>query len=393
MRKHQPITITEDNETMKSKNTTSKTVVLLFKNNTYFLEAKDPSVLKRLLRDPIIAKARIEYEPPISTDKLYPDGEPIDEPDDDDDHVARVALCTKLVPGVKKRAQQLFFGRSLPEEYDFKSDTVIPNLPRIHRKPHAKIRTYQAQALSEMLGQGRARSGMIVLPCGAGKTLTGVIAAHTIRKSVLCLTTNALSVRQWKEQFQHWTTIPESHITTFTADHKERNLPDNGILISTYQMIAYSGQRAPESQEIMNLILSRQWGLLLMDEAHVVPANEYRRAVQSIQARCKLGLTATMVREDDRIQDLHNLIGPKLYRANWMDLTAQGYLAKVKCLEVWCPMTKDFLNAYLLRTMWIVFFFAFSMVFTMNSHPFFGDHACGHPQPKSKNVADQRVQS
>lgn len=232
------------------------------------------------------------------------------------------------------------------EEYDFKGDKEIKDLPQIHLKPHTQIRSYQSQALSQMLGSGRARSGMIVLPCGAGKTLTGVTAAHTMRKSVLCLTTNAVSVRQWKEQFQHWTTIPESHITVFTADHKEKNLPDSCVLISTYQMISFSGERASESKAIMDTIKSRTWGMLLMDEAHVVPASEYSRAVGSIKARSKLGLTATMVREDDRIADLNLLIGPKLYEANWMDLTSQGYLANVKCIEAWCPMTKPFMEAY-----------------------------------------------
>ena len=86
---------------------------------------------------------------------------------------------------------------------------------------------------------------------------------------------------------------------------------------------------------------------MLMDEVHVVPAKMFRRVMGSVKAHCRLGLTATLVREDDLISDLNFLIGPKLYEANWMDLTAQGYLANVQCVEVWCPMTAPFMTEYL----------------------------------------------
>lgn len=97
----------------------------------------------------------------------------------------------------------------------------------------------------------------------------------------------------------------------------------------------------------MDIITSREWGLLLMDEVHVVPAKMFRRVISQVKAHCRLGLTATLVREDDLISDLNFLIGPKLYEANWLDLTKQGYLANVQCLEVWCPMTGPFMKEYL----------------------------------------------
>jgi DNA excision repair protein ERCC-3 len=112
-------------------------------------------------------------------------------------------------------------------------------------------------------------------------------------------------------------------------------------------MIAFAGKRSDRAQEIMDIITSREWGLLLMDEVHVVPAKMFRRVVGTVKAHCRLGLTATLVREDDLISDLNFLIGPKLYEANWMDLTAQGYLANVQCVEVWCPMTGPFMKEYL----------------------------------------------
>lgn len=336
--------VRDDGQAIAHADPFSKEVVLVYKHSGYFVEllGNDPGVLRLLLTDPTIAQAltKNDYDLPIT--KLNPIGEPKDEPEEID--VKSFAIRMDAVNQVKERAIEL--GYALAEEYDFKSDTTAPNLPQIDLKPHAQIRTYQATALSHMLGSGRARSGVIVLPCGAGKTFTGVTAAHTIKKTVLCLTANSLSVRQWKEQFHHWTTIPDSHVTIFTSDNKCKNLPENGILISTFQMVAFRGERNPETQPIMDLIQSRQWGLLLVDEAHMVPAKEWRKAVQSIQAKCKLGLTATMVREDDKIKDLDTLIGPELYRADWKELTAQGYLANVQCIEVLCPMPASFMKAY-----------------------------------------------
>jgi DNA excision repair protein ERCC-3 len=201
-----------------------------------------------------------------------------------------------------------------------------------------------------MFGNGRARSGIIVLPCGAGKTLTGVTAAQTIKKSCVCLATNPVSVLQWKYQFQKWTNIPDDRISVFTSDQKESLHPDACVLVTTYTMISYSGKRSEESQKVMDQITGREWGILLMDEVHVVPAKMFRRVIGSVKAHTRLGLTATLVREDDLISDLNFLIGPKLYEANWMDLTAQGYLANVQCVEVWCPMSGSFMKEYLMAS-------------------------------------------
>jgi DNA excision repair protein ERCC-3 len=115
-------------------------------------------------------------------------------------------------------------------------------------------------------------------------------------------------------------------------------------------MVSFAGKRSAQAQEIMDIITGREWGLLLMDEVHVVPAKMFRRVVGSVKAHCRLGLTATLVREDDKISDLSFLIGPKLFEANWMDLTAQGFLANVQCVEVWCPMTAPFMKEYLMSS-------------------------------------------
>jgi DNA excision repair protein ERCC-3 len=236
----------------------------------------------------------------------------------------------------------------LMEEYDFKNDTFNPTL-QFDLKPTTRIRLYQEKSLSKMFGNGRARSGIIVLPCGAGKSLTGVTAASTIKKSTMILCPNNVSVKQWKEQFLQWTTMSPSVVRMFTAEYKDRLPPKSEacILLSTYTMISYSGERAAEAKPIIEAIKEREWGLMILDEVHLAPARVFRKVMNMVNAHCKLGLTATLVREDNLITDLNFLIGPKLYEANWMDLTQQGYLANVQCAEVWCPMTAEFFREYL----------------------------------------------
>jgi|EP00979_Chaetoceros_neogracilis_P002758 DNA excision repair protein ERCC-3 len=359
---------------------------LVLKHNKFYVESEHPDVLRELLRDSKISQARVVEDSAAgdeadSTDK---DGFVVNEKaaemeenlkilrgtdddsddDEDEDIMAEASGASRANQGkkfttvafqirseqvevVKKQAIELDY--PLMEEYDFRNDNVNPNVP-MDLKPHARIRRYQERSLAKMFGNGRARSGIIVLPCGAGKTLTGVTAAQTIKKSVIVLCTNAVSVLQWKYQFQLWTNIPDDRICCFTSDKKEVMHPESCVLVTTYTMISYGGKRSEKSKEVMDAISGREWGLMLMDEVHVVPAKMFRRVVGSVKAHCRLGLTATLVREDDLISDLNFLIGPKLYEANWMDLTAAGYLANVQCVEVWCPMTGPFMGEYLKPT-------------------------------------------
>ena len=119
------------------------------------------------------------------------------------------------------------------------------------------------------------------------------------------------------------------------------------IVITTYNMISHSGQRSESSERVMRQIRATEWGLLVLDEVHQVPARTFRKVLSACPAHSKLGLTATLVREDDRIEDLNFLIGPKLYEANWLDLAEHGHLARVQCAEVWAPMTAEFFHEYL----------------------------------------------
>uniref|UniRef100_A0A914MQR0 General transcription and DNA repair factor IIH helicase/translocase subunit XPB n=1 Tax=Meloidogyne incognita TaxID=6306 RepID=A0A914MQR0_MELIC len=250
---------------------------------------------------------------------------------------------------VQKRCIELEY--PLLAEYDFRNDTNNPNL-KIDLKPATTLRPYQEKSLRKMFGNSRARSGVIVLPCGAGKTLVGVTAATTINKRCLVLATSNVSVEQWRAQFRLWSTIHDNQIIRFTRDARD-SVPTGAdalkptICISTYSMVAYTGKRAYMAEEAMRYIEGNEWGLLLLDEVHTIPAKMFRRVLTIVRAHCKLGLTATLVREDDKITDLNFLIGPKIYEANWMELQKAGHIARVQCAEVWCPMTAEFFDYYL----------------------------------------------
>eukprot|EP00879_Flechtneria_rotunda_P000696 GHRR01000813.1.p1 GENE.GHRR01000813.1~~GHRR01000813.1.p1 ORF type:complete len:1479 (+),score=656.13 GHRR01000813.1:508-4437(+) len=250
-------------------------------------------------------------------------------------------------------------GLDLPvlEEYDFSHDTTNPPLD-IGLKPGVQLRPYQEKSLSKMFGNGRARSGIIVLPCGAGKSLVGVAAASRIKKSCLCLCTSSVSVDQWSHQFKQWTNLQDTDIVKFVAgtgsndalaEQNKQCLTSPCVCVTTFNMIAHMGKRSAYGEAMMNLIRGQEWGLVLLDEVHVVPARMFRTVTGTVKAHCKLGLTATLVREDELIGDLNFLIGPKLYEANWLDLTRAGHIANVQCVEVWCPMTREFYAEYLNR--------------------------------------------
>ena len=161
------------------------------------------------------------------------------------------------------------------------------------------------------------------------------------------LCTSSVSVDQWVREFKRWSTLSETQIGKFTADSKDYFSGNCGILVSTYSMATYSGKRAYDAQKMMEFIQSREWGLLILDEVHVVPADMFKKVFTIITSHAKLGLTATLVREDDKIHHLNYLLGPKLYEANWLDLANLGHIAKVQCAQVWCQMTREFYGEYL----------------------------------------------
>jgi DNA excision repair protein ERCC-3 len=239
-------------------------------------------------------------------------------------------------------------GYPLIQEYDYQRDDVLPGLT-ISIKPGVRTRYYQNKALSKMFGGSRARSGIIVLPCGAGKTLTGISAAATIRKSTIVVCSNTLACHQWVQQFLLFTTVSSELVIPYTADTKP-NIPQLGavVLVTTYAMLSMDDSlRSEDSMKTIRLIRARTWGLMILDEAHMVPAEGARKTLDTIPTQCRLGLTATLVREDGQIDDLNFLIGPRLFEADWMRLTNERYLARVQCVEVSCLMSDLFMAAYI----------------------------------------------
>ena len=364
-------------------------VKLVLKHNRYFLETPDNKVLQELLQDEVIGTHTTGENGGIITEKapklgglvipgtkdaagvkqqsglhntdrsqtddqdgltreddIYQTLREDDDEDDDNDekHIHSVEIPAGGVELVQKRCLDLHY--PVLEEYDFHNDQVNANLD-IDLKPNTTIRTYQEKSLSKMFSNGRARSGIIVLPCGAGKTLVGITAACTIRKGIVILCTSSMSVVQWRNEFLKWSNINPNDIAIFTSDHKEKFSRNTGIIVSTYSMVTQTRSRSYDAQKMMDFMQSREWGLMILDEVHVVPASIFRKVTHSIATHSKLGLTATLLREDDKITDLNFLIGPKLYEANWMELADQGHIAKVQCAEVWCPMTTEFYQEYL----------------------------------------------
>ena len=295
-------------------------VKLVLKHNRYFVESAFPDVIQRILQDDVIHECRLRTA-------------------EGDSFEIRQEMIEKL----QKRCIELEY--PLLAEYDFRNDTVNPDI-NMDLKPTAVLRPYQEKSLRKMFGNGRARSGVIVLPCGAGKSLVGVTAACTVRKRCLVLGNSSVSVEQWKSQFKLWSTISDSQICRFTSDAKDKPIGCS-VAISTYSMLAHTTKRSWEAERVMEWMRSQEWGLIILDEVHTIPAEMFRRVLTIVQAHCKLGLTATLVREDDKIVDLNFLIGPKLFEANWMELQNNGYIAKVQCAEVWCPMSPEFYREYL----------------------------------------------
>jgi hypothetical protein len=180
------------------------------------------------------------------------------------------------VEEVRKRCLDSDVNYPMLEEYDFRRDNTSADLP-IGLRPSTQIRPYQEKSLSKMFSNGRARSGIIVLPCGAGKTLVGITACSTIRKSTLIYCTTGVAVDQWKKQVLLWTGLPERYVCQFTASHKECPSTEACVVITTYNMVAYQGSRAKDTEKMMKMITTHEWGLVILDEVHVAPASQFKK--------------------------------------------------------------------------------------------------------------------
>ena len=184
-------------------------------------------------------------------------------------------------------------------------------------------RTYQNEAAE---GFWHGGSGVVVLPCGAGKTIVGALAMVMAQATTLILVTNTVSARQWRDELLRRTTLTADEIGEYSGARKEIR----PVTIATYQVMTTKRQGIYPHLEVFD---SRDWGLIIYDEVHLLPAPIFRFTAD-IQSRRRLGLTATLVREDGLESDVFSLIGPKRYDAPWKDIEAQGYIAPADCVEV-----------------------------------------------------------
>lgn len=204
------------------------------------------------------------------------------------------------------------------------------------------LRDYQLKAGKVFYADGAAHggSGAIVLPCGAGKTIVGLSVMAQMQVNTLILTPNTVSLRQWRDEILDKTTLTEEQIGEYSGQRKEIK----PITVSTYQTMTYrkrgtpkTAHPNPENYPHFSLFDERNWGLIIYDEVHLLPAPVFSITAE-LQARRRLGLTATLVREDGREEDVFSLIGPKKYDVPWKDLEQQGWIATADVTEVRIPL-------------------------------------------------------
>ena len=212
------------------------------------------------------------------------------------------------------------------------------------------LRDYQREAADLFYAGGAAHggSGVVVLPCGAGKTMVGMAVMKEMQCNTLILTPNTVAVRQWIDELIDKTTLTEEQIGEYTGQRKQIR----PVTISTYQTMTYrkrgtKGRNLPIVQEFPHFELfdQRNWGLIIYDEVHLLPAPVFRITAE-LQARRRLGLTATLVREDGREEDVFSLIGPKKHDVPWKDLEKQGWIATVEVTEIRIPLPPELRMTY-----------------------------------------------
>ncbi|WP_280415110.1 DNA repair helicase XPB [Nocardia carnea] len=190
------------------------------------------------------------------------------------------------------------------------------------------LRDYQEMAADSFWAGG---SGVVVLPCGAGKTMVGAAAMARAKATTLILVTNTVAGRQWRRELLARTSLTDEEIGEYSGERKEIR----PVTIATYQVIT---RKSKGEYKHLELFDSRDWGLVIYDEVHLLPAPVFRMTAD-LQSRRRLGLTATLVREDGREGDVFSLIGPKRYDAPWKDIEAQGWIAPAECIEVRVTLT------------------------------------------------------
>ena len=256
------------------------------------------------------------------------------------------ARSLAIKPGVRGALKQALIKAGFPVEdlagyvdgaplaIQLRHDTIAgrPFLPR-HYQEEA-VRLFHAD------GSNRGGSGVIVLPCGAGKTIVGLGVMAKLQTQTLILTANVSALRQWRDEILDKTDLAADQIGEYSGHEKEIR----PVTLSTYQLLTY---RRGKNEEFLHfkLFAERDWGLVIYDEVHLLPAPVFR-ATAELQARRRLGLTATLIREDSGEDDVFTLIGPKRYDVPWKDLERQGWIATARCTEIRIPLTAESRRQY-----------------------------------------------
>jgi DNA excision repair protein ERCC-3 len=254
---------------------------------------------------------------------------------------ARRAL---VAPGRRGHLKQALLQIGYPAEdlagYVTGEDLPISlRLATVGGKPFL-LRHYQSEAAEVFHAGGSAQggSGVVVLPCGAGKTIVGMAAMAQLQTSTLILTPNTVAVRQWMSELVDKTSLTEDLVGEYSGLQKDIR----PVTVSTYQILTYRkrGDSAEGEFPHFGLFSARNWGLIIYDEVHLLPAPVFRITAE-IQARRRLGLTATLVREDGMEGDVFSLIGPQKYNVPWKDLEKQGWIATAMCHEIRVPLAES----------------------------------------------------
>ncbi len=255
---------------------------------------------------------------------------------------ARLSPCEfRIDPIARGQIKQALIKIGFPAE-DLAGYAEGEALPMQLRSGSFALRHYQLDAAAAFHAGGSARggSGVIVLPCGAGKTVVGMACMAQVQASTLILTTGITAVRQWIAELLDKTTLRADQIAEYTGASKEVR----AVTVSTYQIMTHR-DRADAEFTHLQLFDKRNWGLIVYDEVHLLPAPVFQ-ITASLQARRRLGLTATLVREDGREDDVFALIGPKKADVPWKVLENQGWIATASCTEIRLPMPEELRMTY-----------------------------------------------
>jgi DNA excision repair protein ERCC-3 len=244
---------------------------------------------------------------------------------------ARIDGHTVVVPrGERGRLKQALLKAGWPAEDLAGYVDGAAHPIELHEGQGFDLRPYQRQAVDAFFAGG---SGAVVLPCGAGKTLVALAAMARAGARTLILVTNTVAARQWRAELLARTSLTEAEVGEYSGERKEIR----PVTLATYQILT------PRRRDIythLELFSAEDWGLVIYDEVHLLPAPVFRMTAE-IQSRRRLGLTATLVREDGREGDVFSLIGPKRYDAPWRDIEAQGWIAPARCTEVRVTLTDE----------------------------------------------------